>query len=218
MQISVNTINVLKNFSSINPSIIINEGNVIETISNMKTVKAKAKVDTTFPRRFAMYNLNKLISILSLYDNADVRFEDNNLVISDGDNKITNLTYSDESTIIKPPKTINLPSVDVSVSVTNENIKDVEKALGVLSVRNIIISGDGEFVYLQAADGGNPSGDVYSIKLGMSEKKFKAVFKAENIKVLPGNYTIEISSKGISRFYNDDVEYFIAVESELSKF
>ena len=213
MQISSSTITVLKNFSSINPSIVIKEGNVIETISSSKTIKAKARVDTTFPRRFAMYNLNKLISMVSLFDKPEVTFDDNSLTVSDGA-KSTHLTYSDESTIIKPPeKEIKLPSVDVSVSVTDGNIKDVEKALGVLSVPDIIISGDGSKIYLQAADSKNPTGDSYSIDIGSTDKTFRAIFKAENIKVLPGDYTIEICSKGISKFYNDDVEYFIAVES-----
>jgi len=214
MKISPNTVTVLKNFSSINPSIVIKEGSVLETISSTKTIKAKAKVDTTFPHRFAMYNLNKLISILSLYENPEVSFEQNSLTVSDGNSSSAHLTYSDESTIIKvPEKEIKLPSIDVNVNVTNANIKDVEKALGVLSVPDIVISGDGNKVYLQAADNKNPTGDSYSIEIGTTNKTFRAIFKAENIKVLPGDYNVEICSKGISRFYNDNVEYFIAVES-----
>jgi len=214
MKISTNTVNVLKNFSSINPSIVIKEGNVLETISSTKTIKAKANVDTTFPRRFAMYNLNKLISVISLYENPEVSFSDNSLTVSDGNNRSAHLTYSDEATIIKvPEKEIKLPSVDVSVTVTNENIKDAEKALGILSVPEIHISGDGTNVFIQASDVKNPSGDSYSIQIGSSDKTFRAIFKSENIKVLPGDYTVEICSKGISKWFNDNVEYFIAVES-----
>lgn len=212
MRIDNSTITVLKNFSNINPSIVIKEGNILETISSSKTIKAKAKVSTTFPRRFAMYNLNKFISILSLFENADVSFDESSLTVSDG-NKSTQLTYSDETTIIKvPEKDIKLPSVDVSVNITNDNIKDIEKALGVLAVPEIIVSGDGNNIYLQAADSKNSTGDFYSIVIGETSKTFRAIFKAENIKILPGDYTVDICSKGISKFYNNEVEYFIAVE------
>jgi len=213
MNISANTVTVLKNFHSINPSIVIKEGNVLETISSTKTIKAKAVVNTTFPRRFAMYDLNKLISMISFYENPQLRFEDNSVVVFDGTEQ-TVIPYSDESTIIKvPEKEIKLPSIDVSVKITNDNIKKVEKALGLLSVPEIFISGDGNTVYLQAADSKNPSSYSHSIPVGETDKTFRAIFKAENIKVLPGDYNVEICSKGISRFFNDNLEYFIAVES-----
>lgn len=212
MKIESNTINVLKNFASINNSIIINVGNKLETVSSTKTIKATAKVLTSFPRRFAMYNLNRFISTLSLFNDPDVDFGENSLTISDGDRSVQ-LTYSDESTIIKvPTRNIVLPSVDVSVTLTNENLKAVEKALGVLSVPEIIFTGKNGKVYIQAADTKNPSGDFYSIEIGQSDRNFHAIYKAENIKVLPGDYTVDISSAGISRFYNDEIEYFITVE------
>lgn len=213
MNIDQNTINVLKNFATINPSIVIKEGNVLETISSTKTIKAKATVTTAFSRRFGIYNLSRFISTLSLFNEPDVEFGDNALTISDGD-KSVQLTYSDESTIIKvPEKKILLPSVDVSVTLTNDNLKAVEKALGVLSVPEIIISGRDGKVYIEAADSKNPSGDFYSIEIGESDNNFRAIFKSENIKILPGDYSIEICSKGISKWFNDEVEYFIAVES-----
>lgn len=212
MKIDQTTINVLKNFSTINPSIIIKEGNVLETVSSTKTIKATATVPTTFPRRFAVYTLTKLISSLSLFEDPDVLFGDNSLTITDGVRSVQ-LTYSDESTIIKvPERNLVLPSVDVSVDITNDSMKMIEKALGILSVPEIIITGIDGKIYLQAANSSNPSGDFYSIQIGESPSNFKAIYKPENIKMLPGDYKVEISKKYVSRFYNNDVEYFIAVE------
>lgn len=213
MKIDNNTINVLKNFATINPSIVIKEGNILETISSTKTIKAKATVPTDFPRRFAIYNLSRFISTLSLLDEPNIEFGETSLTFSDGC-KSVQLTYSDESTIIKvPEKNLKLPTVDISVKLSNENLKAVEKALGVLSVPEIIFSGRNGKVYLEAADSKNPSGDFYSIEIGEAFNNFRAIFKSENVKILPGDYTVDISSKGISMFYNNDVEYFIAVES-----
>jgi hypothetical protein len=203
----------LKNFAKINPSIVVQEGNVLKTISPTKTIMAKAKVKTDFGQRFAIYNLDRFISTLSLFTDPELKFGDKSVDICDNTRK-THYVYADESTVTKAPeKEINLPSVDVTFRLTNDTLKDVEKAAGILALPEIVVMGDGKNLYLQAADSKNPSGDVYSIQIGDTDKAFKAIFKAENIKIIPGDYDVNISSKGISHFVHDDVEYYIAVES-----
>jgi hypothetical protein len=174
---------------------------------------AKAKVKTDFDRRFAIYNLDRFISIVSTFTDPDFKFGDKSVDISDNNRK-THYVYADESTVTKAPeREINLPSVDVTFRLTNDNLKDVEKAAGILALPEIVVMGDGKNLYLQAADSKNPSGDIYSVQIGDTDKAFKAIFKAENIKIIPGDYDVNISSKGISHFVHDDVEYYIAVES-----
>jgi hypothetical protein len=213
MKIDTDTVNVLKNFAKINPSIVVQEGNVLKTISPTKTIMAKAKVKTDFDKRFAIYNLDRFISIVSTFTDPDFKFGDKSVDISDNNRK-THYVYADETTVTKAPeREINLPSVDVTFRLTNDNLRDVEKAAGILALPEIVVMGDGKNLYLQAADSKNPSGDVYSIQIGETDKAFKAIFKAENIKIIPGDYDVNISSKGISHFVRDDVEYYIAVES-----
>jgi hypothetical protein len=213
MKIDANTISVLKNFAKINPSIVIQEGNTLKTISPSKTIMAKANVPTQFGQRFAIYNLDRFISTLSLFNEPELKFSEKFVDIGDN-NKSTHYTYADESTITKvPEKEITLPSVDVSFRLTNDNLKDVEKASGVLQLPEIVVSGDGSKVYLQAADTKNPSGDIYSIAIGETDKTFKAIFKSENIKIIPGDYDVSICSRGISHFKGSEAEYWIAVES-----
>jgi hypothetical protein len=212
MKISTNTVNVLKNFAKINPSIVVQEGNIIKTISPSKTIMAKAKVETEFTKRFAIYNLDRFISTVSLFTDPELKFGDKSVEIYDG-NKKSQYTYADETTITKAPdKEINLPSVDVTFTLTNEHLKDVEKAAGVLGLPEIVVFGDGRNVFLQAADTKNPSGDVYSINIGDTEKTFRAIFRSDNIKIIPGDYEVTISSRGISHFSGKDVDYWIAVE------
>lgn len=213
MKIDVDTVNVLKNFSKINPSIVVQEGNVLKTISPTKTIMAKAKVKTDFAKRFAIYNLDRFISIVSTFTDPEFKFGDKSVDISDS-NKKTHYVYADETTVTKAPdKEINLPSVDVTFKLTNNDLKDVEKAAGILALPEIAVVGDGKTISLQAVDTKNPTGDVYSIAIGETDKAFKAIFKAENIKIIPGDYEVSISSRGISHFVHEDVEYFIAVES-----
>lgn len=212
MKIDTNTINVLKNFAKINPSIVVQEGNTLKTISPSKTIMAKANVTTDFDKRFAIYNLDRFISTLSLFNDPELDFNDKYVKIYDS-NKSTHYTYADESTIIKTPeKEIKLPSIDVTFKLTNDNLKDVEKAAGVLGLPEIVVVGDGKLINLQAADSKNPSGDVYSIEIGTTNKTFRAIFKSENIKIIPGDYEVNICSKGISCFKGKEAEYWIAVE------
>lgn len=213
MKIDTDTINVFKNFAKINPSIVVQEGNVLKTISPTKTIMAKAKVKTDFGKRFAIYNLDRFISIVSTFTDPEFKFGDKSVDISDNNRK-THYVYADENTVTKAPdREINLPSVDVNFKLTNTDLKDVEKAAGILALPEIAVVGDGNNLLLQAVDTKNPTGDVYSIQIGTTDKAFKAIFKAENIKIIPGDYEVSISSKGISRFVHEDVEYFIAVES-----
>lgn len=213
MKIDTSTVAILKNFAKINPSILIQEGNVIKTISTSKTIMAKAKLSQNFDHKFAVYNLDRFISSLSLFNEPDLVFKDKFVTITDGDKKI-NYTYADESTIIKAPdKEISLPSVDVEFTLTHEVFKDVEKGLSVLGLPEIVIVGDGAKIFIQASDSKNPSGDVYSVMIGETDKNFRAIFKSENIKVLPGDYQVSISAAGISLFKSEVAEYFIAVES-----
>lgn len=213
MKIDTDTINVFKNFAKINPSIVVQEGNVLKTISPTKTIMAKAKVKTDFGKRFAIYNLDRFISIVSTFTDPEFKFGDKSVDISDNNRK-THYVYADENTVTKAPdREINLPSVDVNFKLTNTDLKDVEKAAGILALPEIAVVGDGNNLLLQAVDTKNPTGDVYSIQIGTTDKAFKAIFKAENIKIIPGDYEVSISSKGISHFVHEDVEYFIAVES-----
>jgi hypothetical protein len=212
MKITTNTVNVLKNFAKINPSILIQEGNTLKTMSPSKTIMAKAIIDTEFPKRFAIYNLDRFISTASLFTDPNFDFGERTVTIKEGERK-TDYVYADENTISKmPEREINLPSIDVTVTLTNANLKEVEKAGGVLGLPEILIVGDGVNVYLQAADSKNPSGDVFSVKIGDNTKTFKAIFKTENIKIIPGDYEVNISARGISHFSGKEAEYWIAVE------
>jgi hypothetical protein len=213
MKIDTNTMMVLRNFAKINPSILIQEGNVLKTISTNKTIMAKATVPTNFPKRCAIYNLDKFLSTISLYSDPELSFGEKSVDITDT-NKIGHCSYADESNITKAPeKELSLPSIDASFRLTNESLRDVEKALGILGVPEIVFVGDGTDVSIQASDTKNPNGDIFSIKIGTTDKVFKAIFKSENIKIIPGDYEVSISSKGISRFLGKDAEYWIAVET-----
>jgi len=216
MILSPKTIQILKNMSSINPSILIKPGNVLSSIATNKTVLAKATVTEEFDRQIPIYTLNRFLSALSLFTNADVTFDDKAAIIRGERSSIT-YHYSDPAVILAPPeKEIKLPSVDVDTVVTNKAMQDVLKAMNVLGLPELAIVGDGDSLTLQALDVKNPSADTFSVDIGETDKTFRAIFRAENIKIIDGDYQVQISSKGISKFIGSDVTYWIAIEQTSS--
>lgn len=215
MKLDAKTVNTLKNFSIISPSILIKEGNILQTVSPTKTILARAVVPTDFPQRFALYSLNKFLGCLSLVNDPNIEFTTTHLKISDSGNTTVNFTYTDEGSILTPPENgIKLPTTDVSMQLTEGTIKEIIKACGALQLPEVAFVGDGSTISIQAVDSKNPSGNIYSIVVGDTDKFFKAIFKTENIiKIVSGNYDVNISSKGISHFKGEDIEYWIAVEA-----
>ena len=214
MKISAETISVLKNFSAINQSIIFKEGNVIKTISPQKTVMASATVADEFPREAGIYNLGQLLATLSMYKEPELEFNDKTLTVSEGKSSSV-ISYSDPSMIISPPaKEIKLPGVDVSVNVTAGVISNVMKATGVLGLPEIAFVGEGGTCYLRAIDSANPSANSHSVEVGKTYDTFTLIIKTENLNIIPGDYNVELSSKGISKFSGDLATYFIAIESK----
>jgi hypothetical protein len=213
MQLSAKTINVLKNFSTINPSIVLKPGNTVATISPNKTIMARATVPDSFDGTYGIYALNRFISALSLFESANIEFGSESARISSNNRSIV-YHYSDPSVIMVPPeREIKLPSVDVEFKLTNKDIQTVMKALGVLGLPEIAVVGDGSSVSLQAVDTKAGSADTYSIDVGETDKAFRAIFRAENMKMMDGDYIVRLSSKGISQFIGMDIEYWIAIES-----
>lgn len=213
MQLSLQTLNILKNFSTINPSIVIKPGNVLTTISPSKTILAKATVPDNFSNLFGVYALNRFLSSLSLFEKPELDFGESSVRISDGA-KVSTYHYSDPSIILVPPeKDIKLPSIDAECKLTNKDIQSVLKALGVLDLPEIAVVGDGDRISLQAIDSKNSSSDTYSVDVGESDRVFRAVFRSENLKMIEGDYTLKVSAKGISQFIGTDVTYWIAIEA-----
>lgn len=213
MKLSAKTLMVLKNYSSINQSIVIREGSALSTISPNKTIMAKATVPDKFEQTFAIYDLGRFISCISLVDDPDLIFAENSVRITGNGHSLT-YHFCDPSVILTPPeKEIKLPTVDVECKVSSKDLRGIAKALGVLGLPEIAIAGDGNKIMLQSVDSKNSSVDTYSIEIGETDKTFRAIFKSENMKMLDGDYIVRLSSKGISQFTSHDVVYYIAIEA-----
>lgn len=213
MKFNARTIQILRNFSTINPSIVFKPGNEIKTISSSKTVMARATIDTSIDQQFAIYDLGKFLGAISMFESPELTLGQSAMVISEGNEKLS-YTYAEPSLILVPPeKEVVLPSPEVEFDLPNEALNRVIKALGIIGAPEIAVTGDGDNIYVEALNVKNQSESTYRVQVGKTDKTFRMVFLAENIKVLPEDYRVSISSRGLSHFKANDIEYWIAIEA-----
>lgn len=216
MKLDNATLQILKNFSAINKNIMFKPGSVIRTISSTKSVLARATISQEFDKSFAVYDLSRFIDTLSLFNEPEIDVKDSHVVISEGNNKF-NYAVTDPSLIIVPPdREIELPNPEVNCLITEEALNRVMKALSVSQLPEIAIVGKDGQILLQAVDTRGTTNDSFSVVVGETDARFRMVFRADCIKLIPGSYDVSISSKGLSHWKGASVEYWIAVESNSS--
>ena len=214
MKFSDKTLTVLKNFASINPSVMLKPGRQLRTISQQKTEVAMATIDDTIPSAACVYDISRFLSVYSLYSDPEITFEDKNFLISQGKQK-TKYVFADPSMIISPPdKDLKLASEDVQFDVQWSDLQTVIKASGVLQLPEIAFTGSNGVCYLRAIDSANPTADTFGIELGETRDTFQMIIKTEYFKLLPQDYRVTLSAKGISLFEATDIRYYIAIESK----
>ena len=216
MKLSKHTLNMLKNFSDINMSIEIKKGNILRTVSVQKNILAQAELEEEFPQDFAIYELNRFLGAVSLFDDPELTFNGKSTNIGTGRNSV-DYVYCDPSMIVTPPENnITFPDPEVKFTLTQDALSQVMKASNVLGTPEIAVESDSGNINIKALDVNNDSTDTFTVALDeKSDSKFRFVFKTENMKMLPGNYDVEISSKGISHFtlQGQKLEYWIATEA-----
>ena len=217
MKLSESTVSLLKNFSSINQSILFKEGQKLRSISVMKNILVEANVSEEFPKDFGIYDLNQFLNGLSLHSSPDLDFgNDQYVVIKEGRSR-SKYFFADPSVIVAPPeKEITLPTEDVCFQLTSQQLEKLKKAASVYQLPDISVIGENGVIKLVARDKKNDTSNDFSIVVGETDSEFVFNFKEENLKIVPGNYDVVVSEKLLSRFQNQniDVTYYIALEPD----
>ena len=219
MKLSDKTVNLLKNFSNINQSILFKEGSKLRTMSVMKNILAEAEVNEEFPKDFGIYDLNQFLNGMGLHQNPDLDFtNDNHVVIKEGRMR-SKYFFADPSVIVTPPdKNLDLPSEDVSFDLNTQQLDRLLKAAAIYQLPDLAVIGDAGVVRIVVRDKKNDTSNDFAITVGETSDSFVFNFKVENIKIIPGTYEGVISQKLLSRFKckDYDLTYFIALEPDSS--
>ena len=217
MKLSETTINLLKNFSTINQSLLFKKGNKLSTISVMKNIMAEATIDEELPKDFGIYDLGQFLNGLGLHNSPELNFEaDNYVVIKEGRMR-SKYFFADPSVIVLPPeKPLTVPTEDATFELSTDQLDKLLKAAAIYQLADLSVVGEGGVVKVVVRDKKNDTSNDFSIVVGETESEFSFNFKVENIKILPGTYDVVVSKKLLSRFtcQNYNLKYYIALEPD----
>ena len=218
MNLSSDTVAVLKNFSDINQNILVKPGNKVQTISTMKNILAEAEISEKFDSEFAIYDLPEFLRAVELFQKPSLNFNGgSNVQIADNNSKQSiKYFFADKSVIVAPTKNITMPDKEVTFTLKKDDFARLQKGVMTLNLPDVAVKGDGKTITLVATDKKNKSSNDYSISVGETNKTFTAYFKAENFKMVSDDYDVAISKQKISHFVNRNkpIQYWIALEPD----
>ena len=219
MNLSRESIDILKNFSSINSNLHIVPGEEQITVSPMKNIMVDAKFPEEFPKEFAIWDLSKFLGTLSLFDSPTLKFHQNHVTISNGSTKV--IYHFAEPKLVtgcRPTKEFVMPDTVIHFDMSNKEFVELQRAAAVLRLPDLCIEDSGSDIQVVALDKSDPTSNTYSITVGENTRgaSFRMFLKSEYLKLLPGDYSIGVSDKGVSRFIHQglDVTYYIALDSD----
>ena len=214
------TIEVVKNFGTINQNLVFKQGNVLRTITDGRNVLAKAVLEDSFPKSFGIYDVNEFIGAFNLIDNGDVSFEDKHISIAN-QNMAINYFYSDPEMLTNPPETdVNMPEGEIKFTLTQEILNQLRKASATLGHKSVTIGvHTNGSVTLSIVDKKDATSNTYSVEVEgeiLSDDLPALSINIDNLRLLPGDYQVEVSSKLISKFEHieRDLTYWIALEKK----
>ena len=215
MQLSEDTINLLSNFGGINSNIVLKPGQELRTISEAKNILAVATIVEDFPSEMGIYDLNEFLSTYSLIDDATLTFEETSVQIKNNTNRVK-FYFAEPSILTTPDKDITMPSSEVNITLTEEILSKTKKAASVLGHLDVAIMGTDDSISIKVFDTKDSSANTFETDLGPNTTghKFSFVMNISNMKIIDGEYDVQISSKLISKWTNKTkpVSYFIALE------
>lgn len=215
MRLSKETYNILKNFASINSNILINPGNVIKTISTGKNIFAEAKVVEDFDVSIPIWDLNKFLGIVSMFNNPDLEFYDTHVVISNGRSSVT-YYYSEPGLLTVPTRNLQMPIPTVEFELDEINLNDILKAASILQVNDLRIIAENDKVIISVDDSSQSNSNNFKVEIDCNQinKEFDGIINVSEIKFIPGSYTVKLTNSVIAQFKHNtlDLSYYIAVK------
>ena len=217
MQISKETIRILKNFSDINDGITIKAGNEITTIADMKNYQSRATISETFEKEFSIYDLREFLNVINsdTFIEGELIFGEKSVEIVK-DNACVNYIYSDPSAVVSPTKKIDVPSTEIEFILSKSDLETILRMNEIFNCcPDLKVSNSDGRIILSVLDKKNKTSNVFSIDVGESNgHNFEMYFRIEYLKLIKGDYDMQISKEGISHFKHKeiDLEYWIALE------
>jgi len=221
MKLSENTLSVLKNFSAINSGLVLQKGKTQKTISPEKSILVEVELDDSLPEQFGIYDLNQFLGNISTLNSPELTFSDSAVIMNDGEISFNYYSCSTNLIVSPPDKELKLKQTDVSFTLTNAVMTKLLRLASMNNLTHLSVVGQNGEIRLQTHEKANDTSNHASFKLNdYNGEDFIASFKVDNIKLIPGDYDVEIQLGAFAKFtasagaFKDKIKYFIALESK----
>ena len=218
MELTDKTLEVLRNYATINPNLVFSEGNTLKTISVARNVLSQTTVEESFPQSFGIYDLNEFLSVLSLVNKPRLKFETDYVVVGDSTGRSeVKYFYSDPDMLTSTPQDIVMPEREVKFVIDTDTLSRVRKFNAALGHNEMTITPTTGAVRLTIVDPKDSTSNAFSIDVEgeyPEDVDFNFVVNVNNIKVVNEDFTVSVSKKLISQWKSQQsaIEYFIAFE------
>jgi hypothetical protein len=220
--LSKNTLSILKNFANLNSNLLVKPGNVIKTITPSKNGMAIATVEEKFSTEFGIWDLNKFLGVVSLFGNPTFDFGQKSMKIKNGGNSVVTYYYSEPRLLSTPTKDVIMPEVNASITLTEKQFSELQKAASVMQLPDLSFKSEEGEIMAMVSDLSDPTSNSYKVSVGKWDNKLEFLFnfKMENIKILPGDYTVNFAKNVVGEFVNKNISltYWFAMEANTSKY
>lgn len=218
MELSATTMQILKNFASINPNFVIKPGNTLMTVAEAKNILCSAAVNENFEKITGIYDLNEFLGVLNLVDTPNVYFTDQYARVCDSSGRAEiKYYYSDPDMLTFPSKAIAMPEAQVKFTLDQTTLNNIKRAAATLGHSELAIEPSEGCISLTVMDQENTTSNTYSIEIDGDydpSDDFKFILSISNLKMIPSDYEVGISSSLISQFTSTDMDltYWVALE------
>ena len=216
MKLSTETLEVLKNFASLNSNILVKPGSRLTTVTPIKNVLAEAEVSETFENEFGIWDLNKFLGTVSLFDDPELEFNEKYVTVRGGRSSVK-YYYCEPNLLTTTDKSVPVNDVVVEFELSEKVFSDIMRAASVLGLSDLAITNDGDTLCLVVFDKADTGSNNYTVELGdlpHADHDFDFHFKVETLKLMPGDYNVAITKNTVSRFENKNrnLTYYVALE------
>lgn len=222
MKLSDDTLTVLKNFSSINHNMVFSPGKSVSTISEARNILTTAGIAEEIPQQFGIYDLTQFLGVLGLVDEPDVKFEEKFAIVGDtvGRSRVKYF-FTDVEMLTSPGETMlnkarGMDNFEVKFTLDQTTLNSLKKAASALGHNSVAITPNNGSISLTVFEPADSTSNSYSIDVPgtYEDDDFNLIISISNLKILPGDYDVSLSSKLMSKFSHKekDVQYWIALE------
>lgn len=218
MKLSDQSLEVLKNFASINSNIAINSDKLIRTVSNSKNLMASTSIIEDVPYDFGIYDLSEFIAVIGMFDDPNFEFDDDQKFVRvKGSTGSIKYFFSDIDNLTVAKKDVVMPDPEIKFDLTNSQLNQIRKASGAMKLNNLVVTRGNNGVTLTVTDISNPTSNEFSIDIDKcnidTDKNFELIMDISLFKFIVSDvYSFGLSSKRIASVNASSTNYWVALE------